>query len=180
MKTTMHKTTAKHTTKQQIIIGISVLLGILAVVALVGVLRFYQGADASSPQTSEPQASPTTEPQKQDAVKVIVYYFHGTSRCPSCLTIEELTREAVIEAFDKDLKNGLVEWKPINVEEPEHRHFIKDYQLYTKSVIVSKIIEGKEQRWKNLPKVWELLHQEKAFKDYVKKEIADYLKDKQS
>jgi plasmid maintenance system antidote protein VapI len=37
------------------------------------------------------------------------------------------------------------------------------------------MINGKEQQWKNLQKVWELVHNEKAFKEYIHKEIKAYL-----
>ncbi len=111
---------------------------------------------------------------------VTVFYFHGKVRCYTCNLIEQLTSEAVVEAFGEEMKDGVVEWKVINVEEAENDHFIKDYQLYTKSVIISDLIQGKQQRWKNLQRVWELIHNDAAFKEYIKKEVREYLKGKQS
>jgi hypothetical protein len=70
--------------------------------------------------------------------------------------------------------------KAVNVQEPRNNHFIKDYRLYTKSVIVSDILKGKEARWKNLQRVWELVRKDKAFKGYVQKEVEEYLQGKQS
>jgi hypothetical protein len=57
---------------------------------------------------------------------------------------------------------------------------VKDYKLFTKSVIVADMVQGKEQRWKNLPRVWELLRNEADFKAYVKNETAAYLRGKNS
>jgi len=37
------------------------------------------------------------------------------------------------------------------------------------------MVNGKEKQWKNLQKVWELVHDEKAFKEYIRSEIKDYL-----
>jgi hypothetical protein len=175
MKTITHITASTYITKRPITIGISILVGILTVVILMG--SFSPLTEA---QTPEPQASPTPEPQKQNAVKLIVYYFHGTFRCASCSKIEELTNEVLLETFGADLKNGVVEWKPTNVETPANQHFVQDYKLYTKSVIVSEVAQGKEQRWKNLARVWELVHNEKAFKEYIRKEIAAYLEGQRS
>lgn len=76
--------------------------------------------------------------------------------------------------------NSSIEFKSINVDLPANSHYVKDYKLYTKSVIVSDMVQGKEQRWKNLQKVWELLHSEKEFKAYVKRETAAYLQGKHS
>ena len=48
--------------------------------------------------------------------KVVVYYFHGNYRCSSCTRIEQLTLTAVGEAFETDIKNGVLEIKVKNVE----------------------------------------------------------------
>jgi MFS superfamily sulfate permease-like transporter len=112
--------------------------------------------------------------------KVIIFYFYGNVRCFTCKRIERLTKEAVKEEFGKEMKNGVVEMKAINVQEPRNNHFIKDYRLYTKSVIVSDLIQGKEERWKNLQRVWELVRNDEAFKRYVQKEVKEYLQGKQS
>ena len=112
--------------------------------------------------------------------KVTVFYFHGNVRCYTCNLIEHLTSEAVEEAFGEEMKNGVVEWKVINVEEAENEHFIEDYQLYTKSVIVSDLIQGKQERWKNLERVWQLIRNDAAFKEYIQKEVREYLIRKQS
>ncbi|GAK54466.1 hypothetical protein U14_05751 [Candidatus Moduliflexus flocculans] len=124
-------------------------------------------------------ADTTPAPVAATPTKTIkVYYFHGTARCPSCKTIEELTNFAIVNGFKKELESGVLEFNAINVETPENQHFIKDYQLYTKSVIVSEVIDGKERRWKNLEKVWQLLMQEKAFTMYVQQEVSAYLEGK--
>lgn len=107
--------------------------------------------------------------------RIIVYYFHGKTRCYTCKRIERLTNEAVQEFFDDEIDAGLVELKAINVDEKENTHFVKDYQLYTKSVVVSHIVKGSEMRWKNLQKVWELVHDEKSFEEYIRSEVEAYL-----
>ena len=110
-----------------------------------------------------------------DDHRVIVYYFHGEFRCGTCKRIEQLTKEAVTESFVNEIRTGLVELKVINVDEKENSHFSKDYKLFTKSVVVSDIVNGKEQQWKNLQKVWELVRSEEAFKEYIRNEIKAYL-----
>jgi hypothetical protein len=109
--------------------------------------------------------------------KVIVYYFHGNYRCTSCMTIERYTRESVNASFAEELKSGQIEFRSINADSPANKHYVKDYNLFTRSVIISDMLQGKEKRWKNLQKVWELLHNEKNFKAYIKSEITAYLKE---
>lgn len=112
--------------------------------------------------------------------KVIVYYFHGNNRCYSCMTIERYTRESIEANFAKELKSGQIEFRSINADLPVNSNYVKEYKLFTRSVIVSDVVQGKEKRWKNLQKVWELLRNEANFKAYVKNETAAYLQGKRS
>jgi hypothetical protein len=105
----------------------------------------------------------------------IVYYFHGKYRCHTCKRIEQFTKEAVRDFFKDEIETGLIVLKVINVDEKENSHFSNDYQLFTRSVVVSQMVNGKEERWKNLQRVWELVRDEKAFKEYIRSEIKAYL-----
>ena len=121
-----------------------------------------------------------TQPAVSAGEKVIVYYFHGNYRCTSCMTIERYTRESIEANFAGELKSGRLEFRRINVEQPANDHYIKDYKLFTRSVVISDTVQGKEARWKNLQRVWELLRNEREFKNYVKSETAAYLEGRKS
>ena len=73
------------------------------------------------------------------------------------------------------MKEGKVVWRLVNLDEPANTHYIEDYQLYSKSVIVSDVRDGEEVRWKNLMKVWQLTNDKAAFIRYVQDEVRDYL-----
>ena len=113
---------------------------------------------------------------KPAAHQIIATYFYTTARCPTCHKIEELSAQAVKLNFEEELKTGKVVWRVINVDEPENKHYNTDYQLYTKSLIVSEVKDGKEVRWKNLEKIWTYVRNEEQFDNYVKSEINDWLK----
>jgi len=68
-----------------------------------------------------------------------------------------------------------LQFKVVNIDFPENKHFIKDYQLYTRSLIVAEFREGKQLRWKNLTGVWNYLGDREKFYDYVRSEIQAYL-----
>ena len=109
--------------------------------------------------------------------KVIAYYFHGNARCITCHKMEEYAKEAIEQNFPKELKEGRLVFKTVNVEEKENEHFINKYQLYTKSLIISQIEDSKETRYKNLTKIWECVRDKKQYFGYVTNEIRDYLKE---
>ena len=66
-------------------------------------------------------------------------------------------------------------WRVVNVGEKENEHFIKDYRLYTKSLVLVDRRDGEAGRWKNLEKVWTLLGDKDAFQEYVRTETRAYL-----
>ena len=143
----------------------------------------------NSTATKIPQASPksprvvptaTAAPaQSQPSVSdrtVVAYYFHGNFRCQTCRKIEAFSREAVESGFPEDLKAGRLEWRAINVEEPGNEHFIQDYQLFSKSLVLVAKEGSKQTRWKNLQKVWTLVGDKEAFIQYVQDEIRAFLR----
>lgn len=109
--------------------------------------------------------------------KVVAYYFHGDKRCRTCLAIEEYTREAIEDGFPKQLESGALELRIVNVDETEHEHFIEDYRLATKSVVLADYRNGVEERWKNLNLVWEYVNDRETFLDYVRRETEMYLEE---
>ena len=121
---------------------------------------------------------PTVHPNPQFVTsKVIAYYFHGTHRCTTCLTIERYSREAIEKYFSKEIQDGILEFKPLNVEEPENRHYIQDYQLVSSSLVISLVKQDKEVTWKNLIDVWKHVRDKDRFFQYVKDEVYNFIKE---
>ena len=86
-----------------------------------------------------------------------------------------MTQEAVLEFFNDEINSGQIKLQMTNVDKPGNKHFVKDYQLFTRSVVVSDVINGKQKQWKNLKKIWELVHKDQVFKEYIRNEIKAYL-----
>ena len=105
----------------------------------------------------------------------VVYYFHGNFRCSNCLKIEQYSCDAIEKYFKDQLKTKRLVLNIINTDLPKNKHFIEDYQLYTKSLIIAEFKDGKQVRWKNLTKVWNYLNDRDKFYEYVRTEIQQYL-----
>ena len=123
------------------------------------------------------RAETRDKPQVVDETghKVIAYYFHTTKRCPTCRKIEEYTTESIETGFAAQLKSGKLEFHVVNVDEPENRHYIDDYQLTTKSVVLADYRDGRQTRWKNLDRVWQYVRERQVFINYIEDETKDYL-----
>jgi hypothetical protein len=146
---------------------ISIALLFLTVAALGVIYVHSERARADSPAASQPQTTDT---------KVIAYYFHVTVRCTTCRTIESYSREVVEQKFGADIANGRLQYKLVNLQLPENRHFVKDYQLFTKSLVLARFDKGRPAEYKVLNETWELVGDKSAMQGYVQREVRDYLK----
>ena len=111
-----------------------------------------------------------------DPGKVVAYYFHGSFRCATCNAMEKFSREAIDTNFKDAVASGKLEFKSVNVEDRWNEHFVKDYQLYTKTLILSSIKDGKEVKSQNLDKIWEYARNKQKFVDYVTAEVGGFMK----
>lgn len=109
------------------------------------------------------------------SAKVVAYYFYGNFRCVSCRKLEAVSREAVTTGFPEELKRGDLQWRAVNVEQPENEHFASDYRLFSRSLVLVKFKNGKQVEYKTLMKAWELLSDDAALKKYVQSEVRSYL-----
>ena len=118
-----------------------------------------------------------SRPEKKQPGTVKAYYFHGNYRCTNCKKIEQFSREAADKYFAIQLKDGSLTYQVINTDQPDNKHFIQDYQLYTKSLVIVLMQDGQQVKWKTLEKVWQHLNNKDAFLSYVKSEMEEYLKE---
>lgn len=136
-------------------------------------------AAESKPAQSEGNADSALQPSSSVLPdRVIVYYFYTSFRCSRCRKFENYTREAVQSGFAQELRGGRVEFQTLNIEEPANTHFVQDYQLVTKSVVIVDIKDGKQAQWSNLNQIWELVGNRDAFIKYIQDGINLYLREK--
>lgn len=159
---------------------------LLFVTASVVYLVVKETGGRPAQSTTEPDRSRALAGQKTEtagpsenkmaAPDVVAYYFHGNMRCMTCRTIEAYATEAIETGFPDALKDGRLEWRVVNVEEPGNGHYVQDFQLTTRSVVLERLADGKRQDWRNLQRVWELVRGDKeAFLRYIQDETMTYL-----
>lgn len=130
-----------------------------------------KSASVKNSKTAPTQSTVSTLTKKTDTSQLIVYYFYGKQRCSTCQTIEKYAKEAVTEGFPAEIKSKKIVFVPVNVEDANNLHFIKDYQLVSRTVVVSRTVNGKEIKWKNLDKVWELVRNKEKYFSYIQTEV---------
>lgn len=128
-----------------------------------------------APETAQ-AASGAPDAEKRAGGKIIAYYFHVSVRCATCRAIESYSQQMIHERFANELAAGRLEWRLVNVQLPENRHFINDYQLYTKSLVLVRVAGGRQVEFKVLNDTWELVSDKRAMQQYVEKEVREYLR----
>ncbi len=110
--------------------------------------------------------------------QVVVYYFHGDVRCPTCHKLESYAKEAVETYFADQVAAGQLQWRPVNVDKSENTHYIKDYQLVTKSIVLSEVVGGEESKWENLDQIWNLVRDKNVYVEYIREGVSSFVGEK--
>jgi len=112
---------------------------------------------------------------KADGDQVVMTYFMMGKRCVSCRKIEALARETAEKDFAGELASHKLGFRVVNCDEPINQHYVKDYKLTSKTVVISHRRDDKEMEWKDMEKVWDLLDEPAAFRAYLAEPIRQYL-----
>lgn len=107
--------------------------------------------------------------------KAIVYYFHRTVRCPSCILIETLTSIAIQSGFDRDVQDTRIDYQVVNLDEPQNAHYVREYGLTAQAVVICSVLDGRKTGCRTMDQVWELLHDEPKFIEYIQDGITQSL-----
>ena len=142
----------------------------VAILVILGIAMIpFAGSPAAAGSSAKGIAPP--------ADGIVAYYFHGEFRCSTCRKLEALSRESIEEGFPEQLKSGELRFEVVNMETPETKHFVEDFQLTTKSLVLVEYKDGKVIRWQNLPKIWELVRNEAKFVRYVQGKTRAFLRE---
>lgn len=116
---------------------------------------------------------------KSDSVspdKVVVYYFHGTRRCQTCLGIQKNIEDTIKDRFAKEVAAGTLVFKELNFEEEENKGYVEKYQLSFSTMIVTAQVGEEVVKWENAGKLWDYANAPEDMKAYVDKSVSAYLK----
>lgn len=83
------------------------------------------------------QNSENDEQQNEKGV-VKVMYFHGAQRCPTCISVEEKTKELLDEAYVQAQKDGKLKFCPVNFSESEGEAIADSYEVAFSSLLLDK------------------------------------------
>lgn len=149
-----------------------VLLGVIAIAVGSWAMKEFgpSKAVATGGNDAKPAAANVIRP---DGVTVIS--FHGEKRCKTCIKISELAKQTIDGEFAEAEKAGKLFWEQIDYDSPGNRHFVKDYELVSSTVVVTQWKDGKELKWSRLDAVWDHVGDGPVFRAYVTEQVKNLL-----
>ena len=110
----------------------SIIRSALLTFVLISVLAVKESQRWTAPDpVAAQEVSKTSAPVPSTQGNTIVaYYFHTNYRCPTCRRIEAFSREAIETGFAKELADGKLEFRLVNVETPENSHLMQVLELF--------------------------------------------------
>ena len=146
---------------------------ILLIIVALGIGAFVWDKFSLNPVARN--AAVTAEAQAVDKANVVVTYFTTDVRCVSCKKIESLTRETLQRDFADAMEQGQLRFQTINIDREDNKHYIKDYDLAFKTVVVARQSQEAAMDWEKLDDVWTLLNEPADFAVYVSSAVAKKL-----
>lgn len=108
--------------------------------------------------------------------KVVVYYMHASFRCVTCNLVETMGGELIRSEFAAAVKDGRLEWKPVNCQDNDD--LARRYNVGGNMIIVARFAGGREVEHKRLDRVMELADKRDEFMAYVRSAIQELLEAK--
>lgn len=81
--------------------------------------------------------------QVKDFVEVL--YFHGKQRCMTCRSIEQNTKELLESMFQRQMKEGKVVFRVIDISKKENARIAEKYEVTWSSLFLVQHKKGKEK-----------------------------------
>lgn len=120
--------------------------------------------DASSPKPSVGLDSKLAESQFS------AVYFHAPHRCPTCRKIETFSHEALTP----EIEVGKLAWQIADYTSDENASLVDQFEVYTSTVVLVEVQNGKIVRWKNLEEVWNHTSDQADFTAFINQAWSEF------
>lgn len=137
------------------------------------------GCRATAPLNDGSSALPTNDapaprvvvPSAAETPVVVVYYFHRTFRCFSCLSLETAALDVLKERFAQQMQDGQVVWVPVSIEDPQTEALRRRLEVRSNGLVLARMVDGANEDAKRLDELWALLGRPEAFSECLIREV---------
>lgn len=104
---------------------------------------FFAACIQNSDKTNKAQVK--SELIQDSNLKLQIYYFHTTRRCPTCNSIEDNIKQVLESDFKNEIERGIINFKSLNVEDAENKGLAEKYQATGAALHLIDMQEGVER-----------------------------------
>jgi len=148
-------------------------------VLLVVVIALCAGCRATAPVNDGGSALATNDapapragvPSAAETPVVVVYYFHRTFRCFSCLSLETAALDVLKERFAQQMQDERVVWVPVNIEDPQTETLRQQLEVRSNGLVLVRIENGAYKDAKRMDELWGLKDRPQAFAECLIREV---------
>ncbi|MDF1536037.1 MAG: nitrophenyl compound nitroreductase subunit ArsF family protein [bacterium] len=108
--------------------------------------------------------------------RVVVYQFHRRFRCEECYKLEAAIGETLNTHFPEQLADGKLVFNVVDLDAEGNGHYTQEYDFFYNTVIVVDVRGGRDVRFKNIEKVWQLAGERDLLMEFVRSEVEEYLR----
>ncbi len=131
-------------------------------------------SDTVTPAVSTVEEKPV---KKAEQPVVLIYNFHVTNRCVSCIAIEDATTKTLNTYFSKEMKEGRIKRQILNVDEETNEKIAEKYQAFGSGLFITRSFKGKENTIDMTGDGFKFAkNKEEKFIELLKNNITEYLK----
>lgn len=140
------------------------------------VYTFILSSDDSGviPSPTRPTENTQIAVQGVDPV-FAVYFFYNDIYCSTCEKLENYALNAVQENYADELTSGIMQWRTLDMRTPENKHFVEDFGLYSKSIVLLEFNDTAIARYKNLEDIWELVGDQEDYESYISNSLESFM-----
>jgi hypothetical protein len=137
---------------------------------------------AAIDQEKSQDSPPAEKVSSKDVAKtglpvVLVYNFHVTNRCVSCIAIEEATTKTLNTYFAAELKQGRIKRQVIDVDDKANQQIAEKYEAFGSGLFITRVYNGKETTTDLTGDGFKFAkNKEERFIEILKSKITEYLK----
>lgn len=107
--------------------------------------------------------------------QIVVYYFHRKFRCQSCDVLESTLQRTLQVTYADQFGAGRLAMCVINVDEPENRHYLEQFQILSNSIVIVRKKSGLVSSYKTLESIWDISQDREAIDQMLRTEVAGFL-----
>lgn len=109
---------------------------IIVVIIAISVLGPFIACNNSNSENDKKELKTLNE--KIDKETIQVYYFHGSIRCNTCVSVDEDTYMYLNELFPEKVNAKKIIFKSINIDKNERKDLIEKFEIYGQTLLFIK------------------------------------------